>query len=79
MADAFGESAAGSLPRCRGRHPHLKSFDHECKQTTRTILLGASNAWFPATVSVLSIPASKEPLAQKVAELWRFLKGVTSH
>ncbi len=78
MAEAFGESAEKSLPRCRGRHPHLKSFDRECKQQTRTILLGASNAWFPVTMSVLSIPASKEPLAQKVAELWRFLKGVTS-
>lgn len=78
MADAFGESAVKALPRCRGRHPHLKSFDSECKEQTRTILLGASNAWFPVTMSVLSIPASKEPLAQKVAELWRFLKGVTN-
>ncbi len=78
MAEAFGESGERSLPRCRGRHPHLKSFDAGCKQPTRTILLGASNAWFPVTLSVLSIPASQEPLVQKVAELWRFLKGATS-
>jgi hypothetical protein len=78
MAEAFGEAAEKSLPRCRGRHPHLKSFDVDCKLPTRTILLGASNAWFPVTTSVLSIPASKEPLAQKVAEFWRYLKGVAS-
>jgi hypothetical protein len=78
MADAFGESAVKSLPRCRGRHPHLKSFEHDCKQQTRTILLGASNAWFPVTVSVLSVPTSREPVAQKVAELWRFFKDIPS-
>jgi hypothetical protein len=78
MAQAFGEAAEKSLPRCRGRHPHLKTSTGECPQPTRTILLGASNAWFPATVSALSIPASREPLDQKVADAWRYLKGATS-
>lgn len=76
MADAFGESAEKSLPKCRGRHPHLKSFDPDCTQQTRTILLGASNAWFSVTVSVLSVPTSREPVAQKVAELWRYFKDI---
>jgi hypothetical protein len=78
MADAFGEAVDETLPRCRGRHPHLKTFDADCKQQVKTILLGASNAWFPVTLSVLSIPASKEPITQKVAELWRFLRDVSS-
>lgn len=78
MADAFGEAAERTLPRCRGRHPHLKTFEADCKQQVKTILLGASNAWFPVTLSVLSIPASTEPVTQKVAELWRFLKDVSS-
>lgn len=78
MAESFGESAEKSLPRCRGRHPHLGIFDPDCKQRVRTILLGASNAWFPITLSALAIPATRDPVAQKVAELWRHLAGVTS-
>ncbi len=77
MADAFGETAQGSLPKCRGRHPHLRLFE-ACGRPTRTILLGASNAWFPVTVSVLSVPFSREPVQQKVAELWRLLRDITS-
>jgi MrfA Zn-binding domain len=78
MADAFGENAQKILPKCRGRHPHLKSFGHGCDQPVRTILLGASNAWFPVTLSALSIPHSADPVAQKVSELWQHLLGVTS-
>lgn len=78
MADAFGDTAEKVLPKCRGRHPHLKSFDQGCGQPVRTILLGASNAWFPVTLSALSIPHSADPIAQKVAELWQYLEGVTS-
>jgi hypothetical protein len=78
MADAFGDNAAKVLPKCRGRHPHLKSFVEDCEQPVRTILLGASNAWFPITLSALSIPHSAEPIAQKVAELWQHLSMVTS-
>lgn len=77
MADAFGDTAERSLPRCRGRHPHLKAFE-ACGRPTRTILLGASNAWFPVTLSVLSIPFSREPVEQKVAEFWRLLRDVTN-
>jgi len=69
MAEAFGDSAEKTLPRCRGRNPHLKMFDPDCKQPVRTILLGASNAWFPITLSALSIPISADPVAQKVADL----------
>ncbi len=78
MADAFGDNAAKVLPKCRGRHPHLKSFGQECEQPVRTILLGASNAWFPVTLSALSIPHSSDPIAQKVAELWQHLGSVTN-
>jgi hypothetical protein len=77
MADAFGESAEKALPRCTGRHPHLRRFE-ECDQRATAILLGASNAWFPITVSVVSIPMSSEPLVQKVADYWQFFEGVTS-
>jgi Domain of unknown function (DUF1998) len=78
MAQAFGEEARARLPRCRGRHPHLASFTPGCEQPVRTILLGASNAWFGARLSVLSIPVAAGPLAQKVAEHWADLQRVTS-
>jgi hypothetical protein len=77
MADAFGEGAERSLPRCRGRHPHLRIFK-ACGLPTRTIVLGASNSWFPVIVSVLSVPFSREPVEQKVGECWRLLRDVTS-
>lgn len=77
MVDAFGESAQRSLPACRARHPHLATFGERCDQPVRTILLGASNLWFADSVSVLSVPEFTEPLAQKVAELWADLEGIT--
>lgn len=53
-----------ALPNCRGRHPHLPTFgspDDPCNGEVRLMLLGAANQWFPATVSVLVLPARKEP------------------
>lgn len=70
MTAAFGEHAATVLPQCRGRHAHIRDFDKDCDQQVRPILLGASNAWFAATRSVLSIPASEDELDQVVAECW---------
>jgi hypothetical protein len=78
MAQAFGEEARARLPRCRGRHPHLASFHPGCDQPVRTILLGASNAWFGVLLSVLSVPVAAGPLAQKVAERWADLQRITS-
>ena len=78
MVEAFGESAQVALPACRARHPHLAVFGDRCDQPVRTILLGASNLWFADSVSVLSVPEFAEPLAQKVAELWPDLEGITS-
>jgi hypothetical protein len=77
MVEAFGESAQRSLPACRARHPHLAIFEERCDQPVRTILLGASNLWFPDSVSVLSVPEFAEPLDQKVAALWADLEGIT--
>jgi hypothetical protein len=47
MTDAFGNGAQASLPRCRGRRPHLRDFQDECPEQLSTLLLGASNSWFP--------------------------------
>ena len=71
ISQAFGEPGARTMPRCRGRHPHLRQFDATpCKHQLRAVLLGASNAWFPVTRSVLSLPVSSDALEQLVAKHW---------
>ena len=49
MAPAFGQEAVKTLPACRGRHPHLGTFE-ECGEQTRTLGLGATNGWFAMQV-----------------------------
>lgn len=71
LAHAFGKLAKESLPGCRGRHPHLDHFDHECEEEARAVLLGATNSWFPITLSALAIPqANVPPLYQIVIDYW---------
>jgi hypothetical protein len=79
MAQAFGQAGKDNLPGCRGRHPHLDRFeDGGCAEDPRAILLGATNGWFPVTLSVLAIPQTGSPLAQLVADGWTFFEDVES-
>lgn len=78
MAQAFGQVGKDNLPGCRGRHPHLNRFDEGCAEVPRAILLGATNGWFPVTLSVLAIPQIGSPLAQLVADGWTFFEDVES-
>lgn len=75
MADAFGREAPEHLPQCRGRRPQLRDFEAEpCRAPRQTILLGASNAWFAATLSTLYVPEAKDDqLAKRVEEYWSVL------
>ncbi len=68
MALAFGKSGKENLPRCRGRHPHLDRYDDDCREQARTVLLGATNSWFPITLSALAIPLSRDPVYQLVRD-----------
>jgi hypothetical protein len=77
MAQAFGDEAKKRLPACRGRHPHLQSFE-PCEERTRTILLGATNSWFPVTLSVLSVPGETAELPQLVERAWPQVEWVTA-
>lgn len=61
------------MPRCRARNPHLRNFDDECEKQMKTILLGASNSWFPITLSALSIPTTSNQLIQTVEKYWTSL------
>ena len=71
MAHAFGKAGKENLPGCRGRHPHLDHFDNECDEEARAVLLGATNSWFPITLSALAIPQPNiSPLHQIVIDYW---------
>lgn len=74
MRELTGTAGAERMPRCRGRHPHLGTFE-ECAAETKLLLLGAANQWFPATISLLVVPESKELGVGDVAER---LLGVSS-
>jgi hypothetical protein len=69
MAQAFGQDAWKRLPACRGRHPHLDTFDR-CGLPTRTLGLGATNSWFATRLRVFSLPRADDEVAQRVAENW---------
>ncbi|MBO9107292.1 DUF1998 domain-containing protein [Agrobacterium sp. S2/73] len=78
MAQAFGQAGRDNLPACRGRHPHIDRFDDDCPEDPRAILLGATNGWFPVTLSVLAIPQTGSPLAQLIGDGWTFFEDVSS-
>ncbi len=70
MAQAFGKAGKENLPACRGRHPHLDKYDVSCDEEPRGVLLGATNSWFPMTLSALAIPLSRDPIVQLVQDGW---------
>ncbi|MCG3197794.1 MAG: hypothetical protein GHCLOJNM_02285 [bacterium] len=83
MSAAFGEQGKQFLPYCKGRHPHLRSTQEEgCTgdnggpHQLKTLLLGASNAWFPAVVSAISIPQTISEIGEIIALNWADLNEV---
>src|SRR5690606_23478459 len=78
MAHASGQAGNENLPACRGRHPHPDHFDNECDEEARAVLLGATNSWFPITLSALAIPQTKDPLSQLIQDGWEFFEELES-
>lgn len=78
LAHAFGSAGQENLPACRGRHPHLSRFDEGCTEQPRAVLLGATNSWFPVTISALAIPIFKEPIKQLVQDGWTYFEDAES-
>ena len=74
MAHAFGKSGKENLPRCRGRHPHLDRYDSGCEERARAVLLGATNSWFPISLSALAIPLMRDPVSQLVRDGWDYFE-----
>ena len=80
MSDAVGDdNRLRHMPACRGRRPHLRDFEEDgCTRRMKTIVLGASNLWFPIKETVLSLPGSTDALDQLVEEAWTRLQHVTA-
>lgn len=65
MADAFKKNAHTS---CSGRKPWISAGAKEtCDKVPRTLLRGASNAYFSAMASAITIPPWSDPLHSDVA------------
>ncbi|GLZ14521.1 hypothetical protein Acsp04_47560 [Actinomadura sp. NBRC 104425] len=71
IRDALGRRGEENLPRCRGRHPHLGTFEEGCERDPKVLVIGASNQWFPETLSALYVPPTDAgELADKVVQYW---------
>jgi hypothetical protein len=75
IRDAQGKRGEQNLPSCRGRNPHLARFDpEECGREMKLLVVGASNQWFPQTLSALAVPrTSAGELDAKVEQHWSAL------
>lgn len=78
MSQAFGRAGSTTLPACRGLRPQLRDCESGCQEPLRAILLGASNSWFPLTLSALAIPTASGKLAQLVEATWSVLEKATT-
>ncbi|MGB3286387.1 DrmB family protein [Mycolicibacter algericus] len=72
---AIGTASLKDFGRCRGLRPWLGlDTNEECDQIPSVVQRGASNVWFPAVRSALSIPPYSEALAKFVGKHWNVLK-----
>ena len=78
MSEAFSsEENLAYHPTCRGRRPHLIDFEKgACQYVARTMLLSASNSWFPLVFNTLSIPTAVDTLGQIIEAAWHELSDV---
>jgi len=67
LSEAFDPSRTSPAGKCRGRRPHLRDWDpNGCGRDRKGILVGASNLWFPVSLSALHVP---QPATNKLAGL----------
>ena len=58
-----------ALGRCGGKRPWIGQFAREaCEESCRLLVRTASNAYFPQTMSVISLPESDAGLAARVSQ-----------
>ena len=69
-------SGAGALGHCEGKRPWIGQFAQEsCGEPYRLLVRTASNAYFPQTMSVISLPEFDAGLASKVSTHFDRLKA----
>jgi hypothetical protein len=76
ISSAAGPRGAAELPSCRGRHPHLQSFEL-CNRPLKLLVLGASNLWFASTVSALHLP-EEDDVGPTLRANWTLLSAQPS-
>ncbi|URN06129.1 DUF1998 domain-containing protein [Actinomadura madurae] len=78
IRDAQGKRGEENLPRCRGRHPHLASFDAQgCDEQPKLLVVGASNQWFAKSLAALAVPQSgASALDAKIEQHWTAVSGI---
>jgi len=76
VSEAAGSRGAAKLPRCRGRHPHLQTFEN-CNEPLKLMVLGSSNLWFGVTVSALHLPED-DVVAAAIDQQWAVVSGQSS-
>lgn len=76
------EAAQGefrALGHCDGNRPWLGQYTKEkCGEPNRLLIRTASNAYFPQTMSVISLPDRDETVKRAVDSLWDQLEAVES-
>jgi hypothetical protein len=61
----------GTLGNCDGSRPWLGPYTKEpCGEPNRMLVRSASNAYFPQTMSVISLPDRDEAIARAVDQVW---------
>lgn len=72
---AIGSGSLIDFGKCGGLRPWLGlETTEECDQYPRAVQRGASNVWFPAVRSSISIPPYSEALAKFVDKHWEMVK-----
>ncbi len=75
LEGAMGAGSLGQFGKCKGLRPWLGLDTHdECGLIPRVVQRGASNVWFPAVRSSISIPPYSEALSKFVGRHWEVLK-----
>lgn len=78
IRDVFGPRGGEKLPRCRGRRPHLGDFEpRPCQAQLKLLVVGASNQWFPQTLSTFAVPRTgASELRTMVEKHWSSFRGL---
>jgi len=75
LQGVFGSKALEFL-RCFGNRPWLGDSEESCQRSVRVLMRGASNVYFPAVASALSIPPYSSYLRTRLGRYQSILEGV---